>query len=202
MLKKYADSDFLGNSWLHKGLRSHNIVFFPVTTKSKHGAKTKIDYRKPYLSGFDFARPARADEQTEIPGDNGAYNLYRHPSTQGHGYGPRESFRKSFDIYSLGVVMVELAHWETIDKVLGLEMEKGRMRVMNRIREMLLDEDRMQEIGASLGEMYEIATGKCIAGGVELGIGEMEDERNDTVAARMSMVFYEDVVKKLGDVRV
>jgi hypothetical protein len=188
--------------WLHKGLRSHNIVFFPLTTKSKHGVKTKIDYSKPYLSGFDFARPARADEQTEIPGDNGAYNLYRHPNTQGHGYGPRESFRKSFDIYSLGVVMVELAHWETVDKVLGLEMEKGRMRVMNRIRDMLLDEDRMQEIGASLGEMYEIATGKCIAGGVELGIGETEDERNDTVAARMSMVFYEDVVKKLGDVRV
>lgn len=190
-------------NWLHKGLRSHNIVFFPVTTKSKHGVRKRIDYSKPYLSGFDFARPARADEQTEIPGDNGAYNLYRHPHTQGHGFGPRESFRKSFDIYSLGVVMVELAHWETIDKVLELEIEKGgRMRAMTRIKEMLLDEDRMQAVGANLGEMYETATKKCIAGGVELGIGEMEDERNDTVAAKLSMAFYEDVVKKLGDVRV
>jgi hypothetical protein len=188
-------------NWLHKGLRSHNIVFFPVTTKYKDGVRTKIDYRKPYLSGFDFARPARADEQTEIPGDHGAYNLYRHPHTQGHGFGPRESFRKSFDIYSLGVVMVELAHWATIDKVLELEME-GRMRVMNRVREMLLGEDRLHEVGANMGELYEAATKKCIAGGMELGIREVEDERSDASASRMSMVFYEDVVKKLGDVRV
>jgi hypothetical protein len=188
-------------NWLHKGLRSHNIVFFPVTTKYKDGVRTKIDYRKPYLSGFDFARPARADEQTEIPGDHGAYNLYRHPHTQGHGFGPRESFRKSFDIYSLGVVMVELAHWATIDKVLELQME-GRMRVMNRVREMLLGEDRLHEVGANMGELYEAATKKCIAGGMELGIREVEDERSDASASRMSMVFYEDVVKKLGDVRV
>jgi hypothetical protein len=170
--------------------------------KSKDGAEPRIDYNKPYLSGFDFARPARADEQTEIPGDDGAYNLYRHPATQGHGFGPRESFRKSFDIYSLGVVMVELAHWETIDKVLGLQVEKGRLRVMARVREMLLNESRMQEVGSNMGEIYEIATRKCIAGGVELGIGEKEDERSDHVAAKMSMAFYEDVVKKLGDVRV
>jgi hypothetical protein len=189
-------------NWLHKGLRSHNIVFFHITTKSKHGTKPKIDYSKPYLSGFEFARPARADEQTEIPGDNGAYNLYRHPHTQGHGFGPRESFRKSFDIYSLGVVMVELAHWKTVDKVLGLEIEEKRMRAMIRVREMLLDEGRMQELGAAMGGMYEIATAKCIAGGLELGIGDMEDERNDAVAAKLSMAFYEDVVKKLGDVRV
>jgi hypothetical protein len=30
----------------------------------------------------------------------------------------------------------------------------------------------------------------------------VEDERSDASASRMSMVFYEDVVKKLGDVRV
>lgn len=189
-------------NWLHKGLRSHNIVFFPVATEPKDGAKSRIDYTKPYLSGFDFARPGRADEQTEIPGDDGAYNLYRHPATQGHGFGPRESFRKSFDIYSLGVVMVELAHWETIDNVLGLEVEKGRLRVMARVREMLLNESRMQEVGSNMGEIYETATRKCITGGVELGIGEKEDERSDHVAAKMSMAFYEDVVKKLGDVRV
>jgi hypothetical protein len=36
----------------------------------------------------------------------------------------------------------------------------------------------------------------------ELGINDGDDEMNDAVAARLSMVFYEDVVKKLGDVRV
>ncbi len=98
--------------------------------------------------------------------------------------------------------MVELAHWETIDKVLGVEMEKGRMRAMSRVREMLLHDSRMQDIGANMGEVYEISAKKCIAGGVELGIGEMEDETDDVVAAKLSMAFYEDVVKKLGDVKV
>jgi hypothetical protein len=73
---------------------------------------------------------------------------------------------------------------------------------MNRVRELLLDKSRMQDVGANMGEMYEIATGKCIAGGAELGIGEAEDERSDLVAAKLSMAFYEDVVKKLGDVKV
>lgn len=53
-------------NWLHKGLRSHNIVFFPTTIKDKTGAGKKVEYSKPYLSGFDFARPARADEMTEV----------------------------------------------------------------------------------------------------------------------------------------
>ncbi|KAG4440501.1 hypothetical protein IFR05_004036 [Cadophora sp. M221] len=187
-------------NWLHKGLRSHNIVFFP-TSKTVNGTrKLVIDYSKPYLSGFDFARPARADEMTEIPGDNGAYNMYRHPHTQGQGFGPRESFRKSFDIYSLGVVLVELAHWRTIERILGVE-KKG-LRLMGRIREMLLDEERIADVGGNMGEFYESATWKCIAGGEELGVGEGVDEMGDAGAARLSMRFYEDVVKRLGDVKV
>ncbi|KAH9219944.1 prion-inhibition and propagation-domain-containing protein [Leptodontidium sp. 2 PMI_412] len=187
-------------NWLHKGLRSHNIVFFPTSKIVKGRMKLAIDYSKPYLSGFDFARPARADEMTEIPGDNGAYNMYRHPHTQGQGFGPRESFRKSFDIYSLGVVLVELAHWRTVERVLGVE--KGGLRVMGRIREMLLDEERIADVGGNMGELYESATWKCIAGGEELGVGEGVDEMGDVGAARLSMRFYEDVVKRLGDVKV
>ncbi len=50
-------------NWLHKGLRSQNIVFFPISSSAESGKdKKKIDFSKPYLSGFDFARPARADE--------------------------------------------------------------------------------------------------------------------------------------------
>jgi hypothetical protein len=126
--------------------------------------------------------------------------MYRHPSTQGQGFGPRESFRKSFDIYSLGVVLVELAHWATIDKVLGIE--NGRVRMTSKIRDMLLEDRRIADVGANMGEMYESATRKCISGGNELGVLESDDETSDAVAAKLSMAFYEDVVKRLGDVKV
>jgi serine/threonine protein kinase len=187
-------------NWLHKGLRSHNIVFFPTVADGKGGRATKIDWSKPYLSGFDFARPARADEMTEIPGHVPTYNMYRHPSTQGFGFGPRESFRKSFDIYSFGVIMVELAHWQTVDKILGIEVNK--LKSVARIRDALLEEHHIADVGANMGEVFEEAARKCISGGKELGIEDTDDEMNDAVAAKLSMSFYEDVVKKLGDVRV
>lgn len=188
-------------NWLHKGLRSHNVVFFPSASGSDGGCGTaKIDWSKPYLSGFDFARPARAGEMTEIPGHVPTYNLYRHPSTQVFGFGPRESFRKTFDIYSLGIILVELAHWQTVDKVLGIDV--NRTSSVAKIKDALLDDHRIAEIGTNMGEIFEEATKRCISGGRELGLDETEDETDDAVAAKLSMAFYEDVVKKLGDVKV
>lgn len=76
-------------------LRSDNILLHRTSSGL-------VSYDQPYITGFDFARPAPLDEQTEVPGDDPALNMYRHPHTQSYGFGPRESFRKSFDIYSLG----------------------------------------------------------------------------------------------------
>ncbi|KAI8314995.1 hypothetical protein K4K59_001983 [Colletotrichum sp. SAR11_240] len=181
-------------NWLHKGLRSHNIVFF----RTKAGL---VDYTKPYLTGFDYSRPARSDEATDIPGDDAEYNLYRHPQVQLMNPAERERFRKTFDIYSLGVLFVELAHWKPVDKVLGFDIYRKPSLAM-RVREGLLVDDEMVEIGASLGEVFEHATRKCIVGGDQLGLADGEVETDDAVAAKLSMKFYEDVVKKLGGVRV
>ncbi|KAK1756147.1 prion-inhibition and propagation-domain-containing protein [Echria macrotheca] len=186
-------------NWLHKGLRSHNVVFF--RTRSGH-----VDYTKPYLSGFDFSRPARADEMTDVPGpgDDAEYNLYRHPHAQSTIGGERERFKKSFDIYSLGVLLVEIARWATVDSVLGIDMNaaRGRPSIALRVRENLLGEQQIAELGACMGEVYENAARKCLEGGKELGLSGTDDETNDVVAARLSMVLHEEVVKPLGDVRI
>jgi hypothetical protein len=203
-------------NWLHKGLRSHNIVFFPEkepSTNTKAPPDNKINYSKPYISGFDFARPARPEEQTEIPVDSLEFNLYRHPSTQNAGLGPREAYRKSFDVYSLGVILVELAHWKTVDRVLGIDLGAGahegaprarpRPKTAAGVRDRLLDELQVAALGAAMGEAYERAAWKCLAGGAELGIELGEDEICDgRVAARLSMAFYEEVVKKLEEIKV
>jgi hypothetical protein len=198
-------------NWLHKGLRSHNIVFF--RTVAGH-----VDYSRPYLSGFDFSRPARADEMTDVPGpgDDVEFNLYRHPRAQsssmmvpGPGSGGerqqgRERFKKSLDIYSLGVLLVEIAHWTTVDRILGINLNaaRGRPSIALRVRENLLAEEQIAELGAAMGAVYEGATKKCLAGGLELGLSEDDDETDDVVASRLSMVLHEQVVKPLGDVRV
>lgn len=186
-------------NWLHKGLRSHNIIFFRTTDG-------QVDYAKPYLSGFDFSRPARADEMTDIPGpgDDAEYNLYRHPLAQSTNPEERERFKKSFDIYSLGVLLVEIAHWASVEQVLGIDMNaaRGRPSIALKVREKLLADEQIADLGASMGAVYETASRKCITGGKELGLSEGDDETNDSVAARLSMVLHEDVVKPLGDIRI
>lgn len=184
-------------NWLHKGLRSHNVVFF--RTKSGH-----VDYSKPYLSGFDFSRPARPEEMTDIPGDDAEFDLYRHPHAQSTNPGERARFKKSFDVYSLGVLLVEIAHWNTIDRIMRININEARMRprIALRLKFSLLADDTIEAIGAAMGEVYEKATRVCIAGGKSLGLEDGDDETDDTVAAKLSMGFYDNVVKKLDGVQV
>ncbi|OLN81830.1 hypothetical protein CCHL11_08901 [Colletotrichum chlorophyti] len=176
------------------GLRSHNIVFFRTNAG-------KANYANPYLIGFDYSRPSRSDEATDIPSDDAEYNLYRHPQVQLMNPAKRERFKKSFDIYSLGVLFVEIAHWAPVDKVLGFDINR-RPSLALKVRDGVLLEDRIAELGANMGEVFEGATKRCIAGGGSLGLADDDVETDDTVAARLSMRFYEDVVKKLSDVRV
>lgn len=184
-------------NWLHKGLRSHNVIFF--RTRSGH-----VDYRKPYLSGFDFSRPGGSDEMTDVPGDDAEHDLYRHPSAQSNRRRDRERSKKSFDIYSLGVIFVELAHWRTIESVLGMDVRRTRdpTSVVQRVRETLLSDEMVEAIGAEMGEKFEEATSKCLRGEEGLGLRKGDVETDDHVAERLSMRFYEDVVKRLEDVRV
>ncbi|ORY59249.1 prion-inhibition and propagation-domain-containing protein [Pseudomassariella vexata] len=183
-------------NWLHKSLRSENLIFF--STAGGH-----IDYSKPYLSGFDFSRPARKDEMTEVAGDNVDHNLYRHPHAQTTtSSGERERFKKSFDIYSLGVLFVEIAHWVTVDKVLRIDLNKarGRPSIVARVQENLLMPDMLDELGGHMGDVYQEAARRCIAGGKWLNLVEMDDETNNEVAARLSLTFYEKVVKQLANI--
>lgn len=95
--------------WFHKGIRSSSVLFFTAPQSAELG--------RPYVTGFDYARTAKDDSVTTQPpigvDDN---DLYVHPAyldpyrTQG--------YRQVFDIYSLGVVLIELAYWQPIREIL------------------------------------------------------------------------------------
>ncbi|OAF58896.1 hypothetical protein VC83_06172 [Pseudogymnoascus destructans] len=210
-------------NWLHKGLRSDNIIFFPRTGRGVQQNRTAdLDYSEPYLSGFDFARPARPGEFTEQPADDVEFGIYRHPSTLNMGP-ERPAYRKSFDIYSFGVILVELAYWSSIDRVMArlhteslqhsrssiaggevfdLERARGHPKLVETIRAKLLDDSSVSELGARMGGVYKEVARRCLRGGKELGIEEGEDETGGEVAATLSMTFYEEVVKKLEGIQV
>lgn len=92
--------------WLHKNIHPQNILFWP-----KSGTKDEPNISKPYLMGFDISRPNQPGEVSEKPLTNLEDDLYRHPDYKGTT--PR-SFRPSFDLYSLGVILYEIGMWRHV----------------------------------------------------------------------------------------
>ena len=95
--------------WVHKSIRTRNIVLAPSGAgDGKHATQRLGD---PYLCGFDMARQDKASSDQK--GD--AYfefNIYRHPARQG--LQPEERYTMNHDIYSLGVVLLELGLWRPL----------------------------------------------------------------------------------------
>ena len=92
--------------WLHKNIQPKNILFWP-----RKGTNDQFDISKPYLMGFDIARPNLPGEFSEKPPFRPEDDLYRHPNYKG----PKpHSFQPSFDMYSLGVVLYEIGVWRRV----------------------------------------------------------------------------------------
>lgn len=100
--------EFHNVGWMHKNIHPKNILFWH--SKELNG---ELNIRKPYLVGFDLSRSSQPDEISEkpIPADDD--DLYRHPSYQGANAGP---FKPSYDFYSLGVLLFEIAMWRLVSE--------------------------------------------------------------------------------------
>ncbi|KAF4627650.1 hypothetical protein G7Y89_g10508 [Cudoniella acicularis] len=179
-------------NWLHKGLRSQNIIFFP---SSKSGL---IDYAKPYLTGFEYARPASVGEMTEnLPG-NPEFDIYRHPDILASA--TNEGYKHSYDIYSFGIILLEIAVWNRVADI--MDPAKQRRIVLSKVRSRLLDEEHyLYEVSASTGSLFCGAVRCCLGGGLLLGLGDGEDEIDEVTSAKINRGFYEKVVKRLEDIR-
>ncbi|KAF2795262.1 hypothetical protein K505DRAFT_302402 [Melanomma pulvis-pyrius CBS 109.77] len=196
-------------NWLHKGLRSSNILFF-----SDSGA-LDISYNAPYISGFDYSRPAMNDDMTEKPPENAASDIYRHPRVQGSGNrdsGPNglsnatgSGYKKSYDLYSLGVMLLEIAYWQPIDAILQIpDLQNARPSVTIKVRQRLLDEKEgfLKHVRSHLGDTVEKVVRACLEGPQAFGVAEGSDEKREEVGAVLQKMFYERVVRELVLMRV
>jgi len=180
-------------NWLHKGFRSSNIVFFP---ESDH----EPDYGVPILAGFDYARPDSVGELTEAPPSYSEHDIYRHSSTLGVN---RERYSKSHDIYSLGVVLIEVAFWQQIHTFLELPVsQRPSDKTIRAARRTLRSDNTFKELEGLVGETYKGVVERCILGGHYIGLKEDSDETDQHVGADIQRVFSEEVVDKLGMIRL
>ncbi|OCK73273.1 hypothetical protein K432DRAFT_387478, partial [Lepidopterella palustris CBS 459.81] len=95
--------------WVHKGLRSSNVLFFnsePLDTLKE------CSFQDPNIFGFEYARPLQNLADSAMETDlNIERNVYRHPDRWGK---PHEHFEKKHDLYALGVILLEVGLWESV----------------------------------------------------------------------------------------
>ena len=154
--------------WLHKGIRSHNILFPKLNDR--------IQWARPYLVGFEYSRPDQRSAPSERPEESARYNLYRHAKAQGT---PVDRYEQAFDVYSFGVLLVEIATWKTAWKLWG---ERGAA-VDFKDELVQITKDKVQE---TMGLEYRDATLKCLH--AEWGQGP----------GSITAAVYTEVVEALG----
>ncbi|KAF5008703.1 hypothetical protein FDECE_5030 [Fusarium decemcellulare] len=114
--------------WVHKSIRSDNIAFTAVSPNVESGLDDtdpaspfvdRFNLSNPLLFGFEYSRAG--DEATYLEEDHSlTNNLYRYPDRWGR---PTARFEKSHDVYSLGVVLLEIALWKEASSILKIFLE-------------------------------------------------------------------------------
>ena len=134
--------------WLHKGVHSGNVLF------QCNG--DKIELEKPIMSGFEYSRPRST--KTTSRSLNPRWDIYRWPTIQNDV--PKEgTSRKTYDIYSFGLLLLEIAHWQPLHKLLCLKKWPAPSTQDCRIRGWLLNEEPLPPFGKEnpLTELRNIA---------------------------------------------
>jgi Prion-inhibition and propagation/Protein tyrosine and serine/threonine kinase len=118
-------------NWLHKSLRSASILFF---------SETEPDIRRPFLANFEYSRPDENNETFTGAPVAIEWALYCHPDYIGR----PDFFRKSYDIYSLGIILLEIAFWKRAEEIFrsedSLDQERRVVHSSTKDRDQFLDE--------------------------------------------------------------
>ncbi|KAL2417597.1 hypothetical protein ABEF95_011930 [Exophiala dermatitidis] len=147
--------------WLHKDLRSENVVFFDN------------DWSVPYVTGFSFSRQDSPAEISEQPSSEPQADIYRHPHALGE---PSTSFQKHMDLYSLGLVLVELAEWKALKYIVKdcVDVRKQptaaysvSLNDIAQVPRYLIDHEvKIGQIQYRMGDTYARQVGVCLNHGL------------------------------------
>ena len=96
--------------------------------------------------------------------DRARAELYVHPSYQGAR--DETPYRKTYDIYGLGIILLEISHWKTVDRILGLDPKRITVAGVADILQRLLAHNCacVEEVAEELGGNYKLAMQCCLVG--------------------------------------
>ncbi|KAI1739838.1 prion-inhibition and propagation-domain-containing protein [Xylaria scruposa] len=163
------------SQWLHRNLSSHQVVFFHDKTTGS------LRFEEPFLIGLQYSRlddqssmemealgrdlyPAKYGQREPFseglprilpnPQTNwGSLDLYLHPDFSKK----QRRYRRSDDVYSVGIILLEIARWEPVDAF--REEDENVQDIAQRVVE-----DAKEKLSAVVGEIYRDAVVHCLEG--------------------------------------
>lgn len=149
------------SGWLHRNLSSDQVVFFYDRTSPADKGQLRLD--APFLTGLQYSRPddqSPADYEIRSEGfDTGDPNwgrlgLYLHPDFSRRA----RRYQRSDDVYSLGVILLEIAFWEPVEI-----FRRGEFEPVPDVAARIIDSARA-ELAAEAGDFYRDAVLRCLEG--------------------------------------
>ncbi|KAF2016799.1 hypothetical protein BU24DRAFT_392188 [Aaosphaeria arxii CBS 175.79] len=160
--------------WVHESFRSEIILFFIARDtqldRAQSNRETLVALDQPWIFGFDFSRPESFFSYGFMDMDRDR-DVYRHPSRQRQ---PTATFNKWHDIYSLGVVLLEIGLWEP---AILQEHPRDRFRDMGDpegIKNRLL-KVAQKRLPSKMGERYRDVVVTCLTGNFAVKDDTKED---------------------------
>ncbi|KAH7329054.1 prion-inhibition and propagation-domain-containing protein [Stachybotrys elegans] len=150
--------------WLHKSLCDTNILFFPSAfSGAAHTATAALvpDISAPFLVGFDASRPDLDTALSVAPKNPSISDLHRHPASL-RGL----SHCKSFDIYSLGLVLLEIGLWKVLQPFYKAHYSAERWR------DKVVLPVLVQGLSSKVGRKYKEVVEMCLGVGDDLTSSE------------------------------
>ncbi|KAL2194987.1 prion-inhibition and propagation-domain-containing protein [Corynascus similis CBS 632.67] len=212
-------SELYLSGWLHKGVRSDNVLFPaagvmlqpPLHSYTPEAMRHILS--APLICGFDYSRHEsewrtidRARTSSDVP-----TALYRHPNYQGDA---AEGYRVQYDVYSVGLVLVEIALWIPLASFLdakkssslslssqasGVELS-GEMKLFHSPHATELKRRVMSRVDSELA--FRVGSSFCQAVKFCLEFGDIMPDAGAVdggeVGVHPAMEFYDNVVVPLA----
>ena len=146
---------FHRGGWLHRSICALNVICFPDAFPS-----IAASFTRPYFIGFNHSR---VNDDDEFSSPSGPEMEYQHPSyrgnTQAYADDTRNAivrFRQEFDYYSVGMVLMEIALWKSLNSMTE-KMEGSPEQMLEELRKKYVP-----LIKIYMGDVYDVAVQYCL----------------------------------------
>lgn len=169
--------------WYHKDLTSHSVLFLPSD------APTSQWMNAHHLIGFQYSRGA-SEDFSEGPLQDRNHRHYHEASYLSMENRQFKNFRPEYDYYSLGIVLLEIAFWDTVDMLMRDDADKDNHAFSQAVVDKLIPQLRF-----IAGSKYAAAVQYCFTGFSDKDL-LMEGE-GVPADAQTNLLFKEKVVGPL-----